>query len=760
MSELLPMYAAKVNSPATELAADISATDTEITLVDASVLPDAPNLAVIGSDETAETVRYAGKDGNKITEVERGFQGAVKSWSKGAEVARNFTAYDADAMRENIGGLASRLDTSDTDKITLQPGLQVVSAERDARFNLGSIKGKTEINPNGRIGIVGVENPYVIRHGSNLLPPFYEWPLISEKAKIKDKYTLEMNAPDTTSYPNQVVVPVLPNTTYTLSSESGRMYYNLATGSGPMRGITDSDGGSVTFTTPSDTSVLAIQCLNLVSYTDINNPSTFVYGAGKFTFKNPMLTLGAEPKPFKPREDSMLAFQTELHANPTDGSEPDELFEQNGQYFKLEKWKKFVLGGSLGWTYHSTGTGFKRFQLDGFSGAVDSAYVTKYNGANLSRVAWGTNTSSADQQAFQGVGRLIISISNTDSGWGDAYSPTADEIKSYFNGWKMFETGTTWKTPYNRTDGQNKGWLKIYCGVGTPTPDGVVSGSGTTTLPTIMNDQGYTPYNLLYRLAKETVEPVVSEGCLTLSEGDNVVEVGTGIVLRESAKPFVNSSGDYYFNDITNSPFKNKVSKLLYLYIDSRPELRATVSTVNAYGLERYVLSGKDGSLSAAYSVNYLKLDKSPVVPISGVVAANEKAQLSDLTAGVAEALHGVSVLAQKKADKDAPGWITPTLLNGWVALSDSRFSFQGYQKNSDGVVRMAGMVISGNVGTPTPVFILPPGYRPKKYLQFTVATSSASTAYVQIKSDGQVVVASGDSTIGTSLTLSFLAEQ
>ncbi|MBJ8192715.1 hypothetical protein JDS79_38910, partial [Bacillus cereus] len=47
---------------------------------------------------------------------------------------------------------------------------------------------------------------------------------------------------------------------------------------------------------------------------------------------------------------------------------------------------------------------------------------------------------------------------------------------------------------------------------------------------------GYTPYQLVYQLATPTVEPIVSEGQLAFNEGDNQVEVGTGIVLREKAK--------------------------------------------------------------------------------------------------------------------------------------------------------------------------------------------------------------------------------
>ncbi|OMD07173.1 hypothetical protein BJP50_31780 [Paenibacillus odorifer] len=72
-------------------------------MLDASKLPDAPNIATIGVDESAETIKYTGKSGNTLTGVTRGFSGTVaKAWATGVGVARYFTAYDADALRENV----------------------------------------------------------------------------------------------------------------------------------------------------------------------------------------------------------------------------------------------------------------------------------------------------------------------------------------------------------------------------------------------------------------------------------------------------------------------------------------------------------------------------------------------------------------------------------------------------------------------------------------------------------------------------------
>lgn len=108
-----PMYAAMANSPGTELSADITALDTEISVLDASKLPAAPNLFTVGNDETAETILYSGKNGNILTGCTRGFNGTTaKGWSTGAKVARNFTGYDHDTFIANIEDLDGRVTTA------------------------------------------------------------------------------------------------------------------------------------------------------------------------------------------------------------------------------------------------------------------------------------------------------------------------------------------------------------------------------------------------------------------------------------------------------------------------------------------------------------------------------------------------------------------------------------------------------------------------------------------------------------------------
>lgn len=501
--------------------------------------------------------------------------------------------------------IRERLDTPETDPVTLQPGLQVVHAAKDSRFNFGQIQGKTEINGQGRIGIIGVENPYILRKSNE----------------------------------DEVL--------------------------------------------------------------------------------------------------SMLAFDTELHANPTDNSDPDVLFEQNGEYKKLAKWKKVVLDGNIELGNHNgiPKSGIKFVQFPLYNGITMSNIVTKFNGNLLTTGSFSFVYDAADRCSYDAPSNLgIISIANNDSGWGDSYTPTADEIKAYFNGWRM-ANNETW-TPYNGSG--TKAWGRI------DQTGNLIAGSGTTVLPTTLNTQGgYSPYNLLYRLVYETIEPVVSEGCLTLTEGDNTVEVGTGIVLRERANPKLDPYGQYQINTTTtgfeSTKLRNKVDKFCTVYRNSRKSGGWYWDNSDAYGNVRALLTPGMFDQSGAYSVTYIKLDKSLVQPITGTLAANEKAQISDLTMGVAEALTRVSVIEQKKAEKDAPGWITPTLLNGWTQYATLYPTAQIY-KDSSNVVHFRGLIKSGALSGN--ILILPIGYRPETRLAHAVVVydgTNISNGTINILPTGEV---------------------
>lgn len=102
------MYPAINNSPVTTLAAAVTANSTTIEVVDTSALPAAPNIATIGTDDTAELVLYTGISGSSLTGCTRGFNGTtVKAWPVGSKIYRAHTAYDHDTFRNNIVDLVA-----------------------------------------------------------------------------------------------------------------------------------------------------------------------------------------------------------------------------------------------------------------------------------------------------------------------------------------------------------------------------------------------------------------------------------------------------------------------------------------------------------------------------------------------------------------------------------------------------------------------------------------------------------------------------
>ena len=102
---LTTMYPAIAYSPTTILTQDIGPADTTIHIADASVLPPAPNIATIGTDENAETILYAVKADGLLSGCTRGVEGTAQAWLTNEVVARNFTALDYETLKSNITAL-------------------------------------------------------------------------------------------------------------------------------------------------------------------------------------------------------------------------------------------------------------------------------------------------------------------------------------------------------------------------------------------------------------------------------------------------------------------------------------------------------------------------------------------------------------------------------------------------------------------------------------------------------------------------------
>ncbi|WP_419891396.1 hypothetical protein [Paenibacillus xylanexedens] len=497
-----------------------------------------------------------------------------------------------------------------------------------------------------------VRNPYAIRYGENLLPPFYEWDIQGIPHSITSSYEIVRSATDDlfNGASLTVKVPVISGNTYTLNYEIigdvTKAYINWSWNDKDDNRISWTDGNkdTVTAVAPND----AVTAVVRVTGT----------APGTFTFKNPMLTIGTTVKPFKPRKDDMFALQTELYANPLTGTNADEVFEKDGKYLKLSKWEKITFNSNYSYTFFNSYTGGKcvRLMYDITErNKKELPIVTKFNGSYLSvgspslfvdqysRGDWDTGTGGA----FLGIG-----VSTADSGWGDSYTPTADEIKAYFMGWVM-TTQESWSSapvPYNGTG--TKGWVRRWINesqgvlrtVGTI--GNWVDMSATPTLPTTMSE-AFTPYQLLYQLTKPVVEPIASEGQLTLIEDNNQFEIGTGIVLREKANP--RKGADWYIGEIfgAGSRLKSAPLRFLNIYRDGNADFKwakqSTGSTLQGSEMLRTIDTNYDKS--ATYTVTYLMLDKSALASFVGSIAENEKALLSDLNDIVQQGASSLSVV-------------------------------------------------------------------------------------------------------------------
>ncbi|MBU9707125.1 hypothetical protein KSP24_09330 [Paenibacillus sp. AK121] len=215
--------------------------------------------------------------------------------------------------------------------------------------------------------IMTVRNPYVIRYGENLLPSFYEWTLVDTKAT--EPYAAAMT-PTVSNRVTYYEAATVPGKTYTLSAQhNGNIALSFLDSSGNVIGTPSyTTSQTVSGTAPANAQRMRVSFSNLTVTTGI------------LTISNPMLNIGNIAKPFKPREDSMLALQTDLYADPVTGANADTVFELDGQYFKAKKWQGLTLDGNQDWAYKDTRAGNKQVKLSLPNSKTDSERVTKYDG--------------------------------------------------------------------------------------------------------------------------------------------------------------------------------------------------------------------------------------------------------------------------------------------------------------------------------------------------------------------------------------------
>ncbi|MFL1677480.1 hypothetical protein [Paenibacillus dendritiformis] len=616
--------------------------------------------------------------------------------------------------------------------------------------------------------MTNVKNPYAIVTGGNLLPPVYEWEQ-DRGIVIDGEYCVNAGPPipGASRFCKSPRIPVRPGQSVRADClVTGRGQLSMQFWSADNRLISESQLAQGT----SDMKDVQIGGYRVapegaMSFT-VRVGRTVAITDDIITFRDMVAGFGIEKLDFAPQQCSMLAFETELAAHPVDGSNPDTLFMgDDGLPYVLESWKKVTLDGSLEWKDPGSVADFTIVGTSlGQAAGFDAFECVKFDGTLLTKNGDMTKGDNAYFIIASQHKEFRVSIFNTDSGWGPGYTPTREEIIAYFLGWKMYDglahgdgTGT-----YDRTDGLYKTWTPLDSFNGT-FYHGVYSGSGTPKeVPSTANATYYIkhrhwqPYRLQYLKVKPTAESVRNYelGTAILCGGSNMVEVGSGIVIREKANPSVNIGwGHAVINRIDgiNGTLKYMARNFYGIYRNTNRDnnwlqLDSTQEPY-AYGLSTARMEVQYFDPTAIYHVTYTMLDPTLVAPISGTTASNLRGTVSDLVQDVGDVQRRLSVVETQKAEKDTqpPERIKPTLLHGWEDYGAS-FERSFYYKDESNVVAFEGLIRNGAAALGTPLLILPEGFRPERTLVFPVLgwVSGVGDALVRIDVEPTGVVKIG----------------
>ncbi|WP_430112141.1 hypothetical protein [Paenibacillus sp. B1-33] len=463
---------------------------------------------------------------------------------------------------------------------------------------------------------------------------------------------------------------------------------------------------------------------------------------GQFKFSDFVMYPFAEAHPFANQTQSMWAAECQLAADPVGTSNPDMLFiGDDGLPYVLEKWKKKTLDGfHLYERAPVKNKGFKTVMISDLAIDSDSPldnddcgklFATKFDGnqlkvSDIPIVDW----TDCDLVRINSS-HLYLSISNEDSGWGDDYEPTVDEIKAYFLGWKMYDSlsNPPGDGVYNRTDGLNKAW-------GYRRQNGTYGG-GTSVLPASNSpkviDGTHGLYKLQYLKTKPTIVAISKyETGLNVSKGWNMVEVGSGVVIREKANVGADIYGNFYINhlNVSGTNLSHKTNKIMRVYQGGVGSSAWRVYADSRPNGKEYLYTLKENfDPTAVYYVTYTMLDSGLAVPISGSIAENLRGTVTNVAKWASDVDRRLSVVENQKAEKGVPSLIQLTPLNSYTGSTRYPDYLQGLfvRKDSAGYVWLYGLLSGGTPGTA--ISILPKGFRPKHSLTFAVPFYSERNA-------------------------------
>lgn len=467
--------------------------------------------------------------------------------------------------------------------------------------------------------IQGITNPTIENIRDNLIPAFHmggDW-YVPGWMKIGAINFVNVDATSENGAYMRVLVPVVPSTKYTFAcTRYGQVKITTNKGSHVdddqlatlfEESAVQSGNMNCTFTVPADVYFIRI---------------LFAHPTNGFV-AYPRMVKGAMTAAYKPQVREALTVKTTLYAG-------DSLkVDAAGQLIKVKKYETVLLDGSDALTYsyyfQQTVKDGKLIQINGvakFINPDENPICVKYNGSVLN---FGQHTLYPDRVGYWiEQDRLYITIPNADSGWGPNYTPTPDEIKAYFMGWKMYQV-EAWNAgnpqPYDGTG--TKTWALRWtpgCGYVKTLGDSV-QGTGTQTLPTIpANETAYPntswqPYKLVYMLPSTLSEVVATAGSLTLDEGENMLVVSDGLIAHEIVTPYhYNEAGydRYEINTRVKSPLDYNTANILQVYKNGKPDNAWTIEYVTTNTSTAHVRALIDRHLfdpTAVYTVTYRPLE-------------------------------------------------------------------------------------------------------------------------------------------------------
>lgn len=610
-------------------------------------------------------------------------------------------------------------------------------------------------------GIKNLSGTYIKRYGKNLLPPLYQWEkvyansVIGDPLKVVEPYKLvhirETDFVEWLTYR----FPVNPGQTYTASvfvegTEEARLTLNAFDKDDNRILNLSRIGGDYLTVTANIPEGAVYAMVYLYGGTVEKNPVTFY---------NPMLNYGSEPLPFEPQNNDYLYADVEL-ASSANGSVADVLEYRDGRYWKTRWYESVTLNSDWPWfRVNRTLAGYKQVAISAGNLTPPTvptvATVVKYNGL-IVPVGPAEAVSEVFGMAKDGYFRL--NIPNADSGWGDSYTPTSDEVKAYFNGWYMLEDGKPRSEGYNGTG--TKVWYPITRKDASKYPwdsSLAVIGSVPTEISQTAISDGWQPYKLQYQLAEPIIEDVTDkvEGSISLHTGDNLVEMGEAVVVREMSNPAKIGTTGYYINakqDVSTKLSYNTRS-IIQVYKNSTIFKSAIIQRYEdldnpyAYGLSRVWIKPENFDPNAIYTVTYIAEPHTYSASVQAIDVqyfTNIKTAVDRTVQDVADLTTRVSEIPSKYASKIQEPWIEPTLLNGWSGVAR-------YYKDELGTVHVTCDLSGGIANSGVVLFVLPEGYRPdispsRRFVAFTNTNAPMpDIAFVRVNDDGRVSIASSE---------------